>query len=86
MARRPVELQDSRVTHCILKAMRRLHQDGYQLLGPTQIGKEAAVEYGKSMASTLVSMYLRRLAETGEVERHSQGVRRGIYRLVQREF
>lgn len=86
MARRPVELSDSIVAKCILSAMERLHGKGRNLLGPTMIGREAQKDYGKPMASTLVSMYLRRLTEAGEVERHSQGSRRGIYRLVQKEF
>lgn len=86
MARRPVELADSTIAQCVLRAMSRLHAGGRTLLGPTLIGEEAAREYGKPIASTLVSMYLRRLAEAGDVSRHEQGSRRGLYRLVKKEL
>jgi hypothetical protein len=63
--------------------MQRLHAQGYALMGPKLIGDAAEPDYGKPIASTLASHYLKRLVEAGKVVRQSQGPRRGLYRLRQ---
>jgi hypothetical protein len=84
VARRPTELGESKVAACLLAAMQRLHAQGYMLMGPKLIGREAAKDYGKEIVSTLASHYLRRLVESGDVARQPQGPRRGLYRLRRR--
>ena len=83
MARRPIDLAHAHVAQVLLAAMRRLKNRGDVLVGPVQIGREAAIEYGKPVPSTLSSLYLRRLVEAGLIERVPQGPRRGHYRLLE---
>lgn len=81
MARRPIDLGTSPVANAIRAAMRRLHDQGKEVLGPSDIGLEAKKDLGKEVPSTVCSNYLRRMVAAGEVERHALGSRRGMYRL-----
>lgn len=84
MARRPVDLKDAKIPNALLAAMHRLREKyGLVLMGPTEVGIEASKDYGKTIPSTLASLYLRRLAAAGKVKREPQGPRRGRYQLLE---